>query len=259
MAQKAGSCNTALGVLLAGARPPSAWEKPVRGRRGARRGGGRRGRGAPSPYGIPPVGAGPRVRHPPGVPRPWRQVLLGCSRALPSPLCPGPASGGRRARTPTERWDRGRAGPATVRMVAEMWLEVSGRIAQDRRHLRGFSPVFLQRVPPGGAARPGMVQHTRGLRSEAVWPLCQPGPRCSRAPPQLSQGGCTRERVAGERVARDHLWAGDSALLDHDASRLGHNAAFPPAFLSAASLSYTQPPFCSASVDAGSAHHPAAA
>jgi len=48
---------------------------------------------------------------------------------------------------------------------------------------------------------------------------------------QLANGGGTLKRVAGHRIARDHLLAADSDLLDTPVSRIVHDAELPPSFL----------------------------
>ena len=66
--------------------------------------------------------------------------------------------------TPKERFDRGCTVPTTVRIAAEMFLYVYGMIAKDRMKIRGFIPVFLERVPTGGADMRVMVNQDRLLR-----------------------------------------------------------------------------------------------
>ncbi len=48
---------------------------------------------------------------------------------------------------------------------------------------------------------------------------------------QLANGGGTLKRAAGHRIARDHLLAADSDLLDTHVSRIVHDAELPPSFL----------------------------
>ena len=66
--------------------------------------------------------------------------------------------------TPKERFDRGRAVPTTVRIAAVMFLYVHGMIAKDRMKIRGFIPIFLERVSTGGADMRVMVNQDRLLR-----------------------------------------------------------------------------------------------
>ena len=44
---------------------------------------------------------------------------------------------------------------------------------------------------------------------------------------QLDNGGGTLQRVAGDRVPRDHLLAADSDLLDNDAQLIVHDVRAP--------------------------------
>ena len=61
--------------------------------------------------------------------------------------------------------------------------------------------------------------------------IVQQGALVSMAQAQLANGGGTLKRVAGHRIARDHLLAADSDLLDTPVSRIVHDAELPPSFL----------------------------
>ena len=59
-----------------------------------------------------------------------------------------------------ERGDGGRTVPPTIRMTAVMFLEADDVIAKNCMKMGGLIPVFLERVPTGGADR-----HARGKQA----------------------------------------------------------------------------------------------
>ena len=65
--------------------------------------------------------------------------------------------------TPKERCDRGCTVPTTVRIAAEMFLYVYGMIAKDGMKIRGFIPVFLERIPAMRTDMPFRVNQDRLL------------------------------------------------------------------------------------------------
>ena len=62
-----------------------------------------------------------------------------------------------------ERGDGGRTVPPTIRMTAVIFLDADDVIAKKCMKMGGFIPVFLERVPTGGADRRFVVHQERLL------------------------------------------------------------------------------------------------
>ena len=101
------------------------------------------------------------IIHAPGVPIPRLQVLLGFSVAIQRTLFTVQSGEVRMDIRPKDRFDGGRTVLTTVRLTAEMFLNADGMIAKDRMKIGGFVPVFLERVPTGGADSYARIKQER--------------------------------------------------------------------------------------------------